>query len=257
MLSFTPAQYGRLEALAFERFVGEMTAHLGARAPALRATLSDADAEVCVRAALDEGRARGFALRGPLRLWLDLRIAFGSGATADPLHAGWIEAALAAVDPDPGLEMARAESLYRAILQAQARIHGPDDAATRAALARLLEWARAERRLDPAAWPAAALDAMAALHPEKAAWAGDAALAALAARAEVAADGFGAPGPRPRMLTAALMFAFGAGCLDDPLYPWIGRTLGDPRVASPAARLDRLERKATTWLAAVVARQAG
>ena len=51
----------------------------------------------------------------------------------------------------------------------------------------------------------------------------------------------------------ALMFAFGAGCSDDPLYPWIAATLRDPRIISPELRARRLERKSRTWLRHVVA----
>jgi hypothetical protein len=45
-----------------------------------------------------------------------------------------------------------------------------------------------------------------------------------------------------------LMFAFGHGCSNDLLYPWISRTLTDERIIEPAAREERLEKKATTWL---------
>ena len=54
-------------------------------------------------------------------------------------------------------------------------------------------------------------------------------------------------------MVVALMFAFGHGCLSDPLYPWIARTLADGRSSSPEARAEHLEKKATTWLRHVVA----
>ena len=44
------------------------------------------------------------------------------------------------------------------------------------------------------------------------------------------------------------MYAFGHGCVDDPLYPWIGNTLSDEKIAEPSVRAERLERKALTWL---------
>jgi hypothetical protein len=50
------------------------------------------------------------------------------------------------------------------------------------------------------------------------------------------------------------MFAFGHGCTHDPLYPWIARTLKDERIKDPAARAERLEKKAITWLDHVLAR---
>jgi len=50
------------------------------------------------------------------------------------------------------------------------------------------------------------------------------------------------------------MFAFGHGCTNDLLYPWISRTLQDERIADPEARAARLEQKAITWLEHVNAR---
>ena len=55
-------------------------------------------------------------------------------------------------------------------------------------------------------------------------------------------------------MVVVLMFAFGHGCTDDPLYPWISRTLKNERIVDPAARAGRLEKKAVTWLEHVLAR---
>jgi hypothetical protein len=50
-----------------------------------------------------------------------------------------------------------------------------------------------------------------------------------------------------------LILAFGHGCVTDPLYPWIARTLNDEAIADPAACAKRLENKALTWLDHVLA----
>ena len=57
-------------------------------------------------------------------------------------------------------------------------------------------------------------------------------------------------------LLAILMFSFGHGCLDDPLYPWMSQTLSDERITDVSARAERLERKSITWLDHVLARPA-
>jgi uncharacterized membrane protein len=44
------------------------------------------------------------------------------------------------------------------------------------------------------------------------------------------------------------MFAFGHGCLNDPLYPWIAMTLEGDAIGDSDARTRRLERRALTWL---------
>ena len=58
---------------------------------------------------------------------------------------------------------------------------------------------------------------------------------------------------REMALVIVLMLAFGHGCADDPLYPWIARTLQDEAITDPAARAKRLEKKALTWLEHVLA----
>jgi hypothetical protein len=127
---------------------------------------------------------------------------------------------------------------------------------TRAALAALLEWAGRRHHWPASEWLAEhAVHEMSALHPQKAAHGGEEALRALHAGAVHSCAEYGVDDPRAVMLLTALKFAFGAGCLTDPIYGWIGATLADERVQRPADRFARLERKAITWLQAVVARQ--
>lgn len=64
---------------------------------------------------------------------------------------------------------------------------------------------------------------------------------------------YGFEAARHQALMPILMFAFGHRCAEDPLYPWIGRTLGDPKITDAHSRARRLERKATTWLDHVLA----
>jgi hypothetical protein len=49
-----------------------------------------------------------------------------------------------------------------------------------------------------------------------------------------------------------LMFAFGHRCDADPFLPWIARTLGRADEAAPDAAAVALERRALTWLDAVL-----
>lgn len=50
-----------------------------------------------------------------------------------------------------------------------------------------------------------------------------------------------------------LMVAFGHGCTEDDLYPWIARTLQNEAITDAAHRTKRLETKALTWLDHVLA----
>jgi hypothetical protein len=251
MLTITQRQIDTLQEAGREAYIAELRARVGSRHPALAATLEAKRLDAAVRGAMAAAAAHGFDRRGPMRLWLDLCVGFGSGFAADPLY-GWAAEALG--DGNPETQMARAEALHARAVAAARAIHGPGDAHTRKALRELARWARAEHAFgdDPRAL---AVWDMQALHPAKAAHGGDLALGALWDDAAMFCEAAGVSGPRWPTLLTALKFAFGARCVDDPLYGWIGATLRDPEVADPEARFARLERKALVWLDAVLKRQ--
>lgn len=91
--------------------------------------------------------------------------------------------------------------------------------------------------------------------PRKATYLGRPALKAVIVEGRAAAKRYSLTTLRAEALIVILMYAFGHGCIDDPLYPWISQTLNDPRIVDATARGERLERKALTWLDHVLARQ--
>ena len=92
------------------------------------------------------------------------------------------------------------------------------------------------------------LQEMTRAFPQKAAYVGEEGLLALIQEGRTEARKYGFSTVRGEAMMVVLMFAFGHGCTDDPLYPWISRTLKDERIKDPAARAKRLEKKAVTWL---------
>ena len=101
------------------------------------------------------------------------------------------------------------------------------------------------------------LQEMSRAFPQKAADVGEPALVALIEHGRAAARRFGFTATRAEALIVVLMFAFGHGCVADPLYPWIAHTLADERIVDATARAERLEKKALTWLDQVLSRPAG
>jgi hypothetical protein len=83
---------------------------------------------------------------------------------------------------------------------------------------------------------------------------GNEAITALMDEGRAEAHRYAFPAGRGAALLIALKFAFGHGCTEDPLYPWIARTLRDEMIVDGNARAARLEKKATTWLDQVLAR---
>jgi hypothetical protein len=237
-----------LHRTAVVRFENEMVSHSLAFAPRLARVLGDEQLRRAIGGAMTRAQTHGFTQRGPVRLWIEAMFLFGSGFDDDPQYP-WAAAILQA----PTDAMQRANALYARVLDYQARVAGAGGVNTRAALRKLAQLS--ER--PPAPAPGAAEDALvwelANVFPEKAAYAGKQALRALAAEGVALARKAGFETPRARLALAMLMFMFGHRCADDPLYPWIARTLHDPRIADPAVRADRLERKALTWLGHVLA----
>jgi len=252
MLTFSSQQMAAFGALAQDDYVEGLKGRVAERVPHLARTLDADRLDALVRAAMAGAATQGFTLRGPVRLFLDLCIGFGSGFVDDPLYP-W--AAEAIGDRDPLDQMARAETLYWRARAANAEIHGPDEGHTRRALAALQAWAKREHDFAGLDLEDNAVADMQALHPQKAAHGGEAALRRLFRKAQAACGAHGVTEARPVTLTTALMFAFGAGCLSDPIYAWMGATLSDPGIATAGKRFERLERKSITWLDAVVARQ--
>ncbi|MCY1013797.1 hypothetical protein OV079_51390 [Nannocystis pusilla] len=86
----------------------------------------------------------------------------------------------------------------------------------------------------------------AAVYLEKVAYVGEPALTNLIVEGVETARDLKAPSARGEALMSVLMFAFGHGCHDDPLYPWIANTIRDGMVPEPARWPVRLEKKAIT-----------
>jgi hypothetical protein len=95
--------------------------------------------------------------------------------------------------------------------------------------------------------------AMGHAYPRKAAYVGEAGLQGLIRRAGAEAGRFGLTSFREAALLAGLMFTLGHRCADDPLYPWIDKTLRAG--VNAAARAERLEKEARAWLDAMSGRK--
>ena len=85
-------------------------------------------------------------------------------------------------------------------------------------------------------------------YPQKTTYVGETALNALIDQGITSAKGYGFEADRELALVVVLMFAFGHGCLDDPLYPWIANTVTKETIIDPSDRAARLEKKAMIWL---------
>jgi hypothetical protein len=229
-------------------FENEMTVHSKDFSPRLCEVIGEEQLRVALRQAI--GRAEGyeFTNRGPVRLFIELMFLFGSAFDTDPQYP-WAAEILEASDD----QMQRAERLHEKTLDYQEKVSGPDATNTRKALKDLSVLAGQALPFSSNDFVAGMLREMARVFPQKTAYVGEERLKALIREGSAVARTHRFPPVRGDALVVVLMFAFGHGCIGDPLYPWIARTLNDEKITDPAARAGRLERKALTWVEHVTA----
>lgn len=239
----------RFDDAALRRFEDEMVVHSQEFSPRLSEVLGEEQLRVALRGAMGNAQKYGFTNRGPIRLYIEMMFLYGSSFATDPQYP-WAAQILKA----PGDQMERAETLCAKILDYQEKVSGVEASNTRRALAEVQTMAKKPLDVTERDFAPGMRREMHRIFPEKAAYIGQEAQLALTAKAQADARKFGFPNPRGDALLLVLMFAFGHGCTDDPLYPWISHTLADQRIVNGTARAERLERKATTWLDHVLAR---
>jgi hypothetical protein len=217
-------------------------------------TLQPEELLLAVEHGVRDAEARNFTLRGPVRLYIDMMILLGAGFASDPQYP-WISQLLATREDTA--EMDRALSLHAAVSAYLAEVDGESNAYTLQALARLYRLHEQGVSFPDDGLEHELLRLMSQIHPRKVARTGEAALLRLVVEALARArQQYGFRSPRARALLPVLSFAFGHRCDSDPFLPWIARTLARLDPSDPDAAAQALERRAITWLAAVL-RNAG
>jgi hypothetical protein len=242
-------QMERLGEGMLRSFENEMVAHLAAFSPPLFRAVKDEQMRHAIRLGMARAAERGITYRGPIRLYLELMLLFGSRFDTDPQYP-WAGEIL----KDPAPQMDRAGRLYEKTREYRKQVTGAQDAYTLAALRKISALARQELPISLVNFVPDMLQQFGIVYPEKAAYVGENGLKLLIESGLHAAQGFGLSStPRALTLTVVLMFAFGHGCFEDPLYPWIGETATNVVFEDPDARAKRLERRSLTWLNHVLA----
>lgn len=249
MLKVRAEQMQVFEAQALRAFEDEMVAHSKDFAPHLSAALGDGKLRVAVRQAIARAGRHGFTLRGPIRLFVELTFLFGSGFDADPQYPAIGEALRSGAD-----EMTRAERIQQWHNEYLEKISGPANINVRKALEAVSDFARNPPTRLARNLENEILNGIALGFPQRAASVGEQALRAVIAEGKDEAAAYGFTTARGQALLILLKASFGRECANDPLYPWIHQTLTDPQITDAAARAQRLERKAVTWLDHVLAR---
>ena len=252
MLQIRGEQMLAFEQAALRRFENEMVTHSQQFSPRLCEIIGEKQLRVALRLVIARAAGYGFTNRGPVRLFIEMMFLCGSAFDTDPQYP-----ALGEVLRSPYDQMQRAQQIHEGFLDYLERVSGPGAENVRKALRDLLIFARRPVTLSANDFVAGMLQEMNRIFPKKVAYTGEEALKSLIQEGLAEARKYAFPTVRSKALLVVLMFAFGHGCTYDPLYPWISRTLTDMKIVDPAARAERLERKAVTWLEHVVARNEG
>ncbi len=250
MLTLSASQFTSFQNEAAVAFEDEMVVHCKEFSPSLAAVLGDDRVRTALRAMIHRAQRHGFTFRGPVRLFIELSLLFGSHFDCDVQYP-WARGCLG--EPDVGTQMRRADALCNRATDVLEEIHGTNNSYTRMALQRLQTLSANLPELGARDSSVFILTQMAHIHPQKYTAIGEPSQRALIAIAEAEANRHGVFRRQDVLLFAVLMFSFGQGCTRDLLYPWIASTLANEQVSGPSARVNQLQKKAKTWLRHVLA----
>jgi hypothetical protein len=248
VLVIRDAQMDALGRAALRAFEDEMVAHLGNFSPPLAKAVGEEQLRTAIRLGTERAASHGLDQRGPVRLYLELMLLFGSYFDTDPQYT-WAATLLGNRDA----QITRAERLYERALDYRGKVAGPDDTYTLRALHELRTITRQLPTFSSIGFVGEMFHQIERIYPEKAASLDRPELEALIQEGINQAHTAGFSPGRQTALVIVLMLCFGHGCFQDPLYPWIARTLEDTVIVDAPARAERLMRRAVTWLDRVLA----
>ena len=245
MLVLRKEQMAALKQLAQQGFEAEMLDHLAGFSPRLFKLAGKESMEKTISFGIERAKSYGFDLRGPVRLYLELMVLFGSHFDTDPQYP-WAAEILADADPLPQAQ--RAERLYMKAVECRQMIAGPNEAYAVKASRRIAEIIRRPPELSPDDFTSEMLRLAKSIHPERAHYVGDGVLETLIRKGTDAARMQGLSNGRGPTLFVMLLLAFGHGCGADPLYPWIRPSRKNGVEVKPEAMENRLKTTALDWL---------
>ncbi len=219
-----------------------LVAEFQAAAPVASAALGEPPLRLAVQLALATAAEFGVQERTTLRLFVELRWLLGAELVNDPQYQ-WLADSLRTDAP----ELTRVASVYEQALAYHATVIGAGAALQRTALQHFMVWLRQPFTLTGHDFGPAMMRVLTEIDPAKAAFIGEAALQALIRSGYAQARERGFPTLRGYSLLISLMFLCGHGCIDDPLWPWLGATLNDAG-SDIGQRVERLEEMTLAWL---------
>ena len=198
-----------------------------------------------IRLGIERASDYGLTLRGPVRFYIEMMFMFGSSFDSDPQYP-WVSAILK--DENLPDQMQRADALYDKEMEYFTTVFGPNGEYALAALRAIPGFAKSPLAITTENFASRMLAQLKQLYPEKCNYIGDECLQNVIQEATEMAETHQFLNPRSLALFVVLMFAFGHGFMDDPLFPWIAHTLNDPKLSAPEDKSRRLEERMLVYL---------
>ena len=246
MARIRPEQIEALEQSAQLRFEDEMVRHLGQFAPGHCRAIGEPAVREVIRLGMQRAGTYGLTRRGPVRFYIELMFLLGSDFDTDPQYP-WASWGLNGRWTDD--QMARADQLHARLQDYLDKTAGPGRQYALDAMRTLRDTPPGSLAPSAAGRPDALFREMERIYPRKCRYVGDRPLRALIARGEDLARTHGLTSDRGAALFTALIFVMGHGLADDPLHPWVAKTLRDASITDPDELAERLEARARTYLA--------
>lgn len=246
MLTIRQTQMQVLAAAREARFEHELRAHAWSFAPRLCRVAGAQGVAELVHRTIAGSNQYGWAHRELARFYLELALVLGAGFAVDPQYP-WLGELLQDRICSPQM---RAQLIHHKVMQYFEEALGPQSDFTIQAIN------KATVEISRGGWatlPARTADLIAwveAIYPQKLRVLGLRGLATLREMADNAIQCTDVAHERGAAVLLGAMLLFGAGVIDDPMYPWLNMTLRDQRIINPNARLDRLERKLLRYILA-------
>jgi hypothetical protein len=246
MLIVRKTQMAALRGDALARFEQELAEHALRFAPRHATSLGDLQLQLCVHTAVSRARERGFALRGAVRLWVELTFMFGIDFDSDPQLYTFVNILGSSAARDYADQLSIASNLRLGAIDFAERVAGSDGGLERAAVERVRSLSLDDLSVRS---EEAMIGLLGRIYPEKAGASGMSALQQIIKEARARSNTHGLDNPAVPMTITLLSFAFGHGCIADPLFPCIAETLLHSELDA-RARIERVRRKALRFISA-------
>jgi hypothetical protein len=247
MLTIRREQAEAFRQYHLQKFEDEMVRFVNKCFPKLSAIAGESTCRRVIRLGVEKAKTYGFTYRGPVRFYIELMFLFGSSFDIDPQYP-WATAILR--DRAVSNQMVRAERFFDAKNEYLYSVHGPKHQYFIEALRRLRDINLDELVRGKYSLADTAVETVRLVYPEQYEYLGNALLTQIVQQVFVAARNYKLDAPKGMLLLVAFALLVGHGFAEDPLYPWIGRRLRDPRF--DGTRTEELLDKAMLYLNSVL-----